>query len=1123
MSSQQLKRNSSGSQGPPDGNAYLKRPVVMRFMDNVVSECLASQPDDPEGHILAYLAERRGVKLLAVGSTAVAPVPPSGAAPVVPWSRSPSQSQMHVQPQQPQQHGGGAEQRWNADVALEWTTTCVERLARLAVDGSESLAALPALPTDAKHPLTARLHTAIETLSRELLRNTRVSHSVISADPQKAEEAVSQALFEAAELSLGNLDETDVIERIVAASRKLLAADRCSVFVADEERRELHTIIEGRTFYLAYGQGIAGTVARTGCSLLINNAYEDPRFDSKIDQELGYITRDILCMPVQLDEKLIAVVQLVNKIDGTFTPADESLFASFAKFAAMRIVNSQLYREQQRLAMRNTMMAEVTESLANTELDESVLIPVIIKNAKAICGADRCAFFQVDEARQELVAHLEGVDDQLTMPIDRGIAGWCARHQQLLNVSSAYSDPRFNRDVDQVSGYHTVNILCIPIFVDRKIVAVSQLVNKMQPKKAAPNEDARAAELNPLIVPFTAEDEEVLSAFAAICGVCIRNCRLVESASRRQAVLESTLDVARTMVNSDVTKPQDVMVTITQSACRLANASRGILFMMDSEFTTLCAPNPDDASRAIEIPLGSGTIGRAAQLNRIQLMNCGANDPPDTTSFGACEARTVIACPIAVDSRVLGVVALANKHGGPGFTAEDSELVELFSVFAACVIRDARLFAMAQQEAEGWSSLMAIGRTRTDVVVGGDSGGSSGGALLLSRENSNTPSSAATESVSNPILPSASARLDMTTSTRDTINDVSSDEVRRFVALKPPPELVALLPSWDFNIHRFRDGLSDPDLLVALLLHAFRELDLIETCKLDETVLCRFILAIRSRYRNVPYHSFFHACDVTQTMFALLLRTGLAKSLPPHELLAALIAAIVHDVDHRGLNNNFHVKAQTPMGILTSLTGQKAVLEVHHATIAVELLSALNLFKNMTQEHRTEAYRLIIDAVLATDMASHKDFCEQFEVELAGRSSTSSGGGGHGGLDLSNPQTRRLLVIMLLKSADISNITKDFDTSRKWGISVMSEFYFQGDHERQMGVEVTPMFDREKRVELARGQLGFIQFMGRPFFLTVAKCLPQLTYLVENIDRNVAQWQRVLESRRDSVAAAKPA
>ena len=67
------------------------------------------------------------------------------------------------------------------------------------------------------------------------------------------------------------------------------------------------------------GIGIAGWVAETGDTLNVKDAYADPRFNKMVDEQTGYVTRNILCMPIFIRGQVIGIVQMVNKADGPFT------------------------------------------------------------------------------------------------------------------------------------------------------------------------------------------------------------------------------------------------------------------------------------------------------------------------------------------------------------------------------------------------------------------------------------------------------------------------------------------------------------------------------------------------------------------------------------------------------------------------------------------------------------------------------------------------------------------------------------------------------------------------------------------------------------------------------------
>jgi putative nucleotidyltransferase with HDIG domain len=133
---------------------------------------------------------------------------------------------------------------------------------------------------------------------------------------------------------------------------KILEADRCSVFLLDENKKQLWSIValgieKGKEIRFSSEKGIAGYVAQTGEILNISDAYKDPRFNPQIDKKTGYRTRNLLTVPMRnKNQEIIGVFQILNKKIGKFTKDDEELLIAISQIAATTIENSLLYEEQ---------------------------------------------------------------------------------------------------------------------------------------------------------------------------------------------------------------------------------------------------------------------------------------------------------------------------------------------------------------------------------------------------------------------------------------------------------------------------------------------------------------------------------------------------------------------------------------------------------------------------------------------------------------------------------------------------------------------------------------------------------------------------------------------------------
>jgi HD-GYP domain-containing protein (c-di-GMP phosphodiesterase class II) len=147
--------------------------------------------------------------------------------------------------------------------------------------------------------------------------------------------------------------------------------------------------------------------------------------------------------------------------------------------------------------------------VAERDLDR--LLILIVQAAARVVEADRCSLFLVDHERNELwskVAQGVGIQE-IRFPMGKGIAGAVAQTNTPVNIPDAYADPRFNQNVDKQTGYRTKTILCVPMrSVEGEVVGVLQALNKQDDK------------------PFTAEDEELLSALGGQAAAAVNNALL---------------------------------------------------------------------------------------------------------------------------------------------------------------------------------------------------------------------------------------------------------------------------------------------------------------------------------------------------------------------------------------------------------------------------------------------------------------------------------------------------------------------------------------------------------------------------------------------------------------------
>lgn len=161
-----------------------------------------------------------------------------------------------------------------------------------------------------------------------------------------------------------SFDRQEFLEMTLEHITDVVDAERATLFMRDDETGQLRgTIAQGTEteIVLQHGEGIAGWVAETGRSLNIDDAHDDPRFFSDIDEKTGYQTRSVLCQPLRnANGRVIAVLQVLNSLDGTFSQEDENLLSAIGGQVAIALENSKLYHS---IIEKNQQLVETTEKL----------------------------------------------------------------------------------------------------------------------------------------------------------------------------------------------------------------------------------------------------------------------------------------------------------------------------------------------------------------------------------------------------------------------------------------------------------------------------------------------------------------------------------------------------------------------------------------------------------------------------------------------------------------------------------------------------------------------------------------------------------------------------------------
>lgn len=157
-------------------------------------------------------------------------------------------------------------------------------------------------------------------------------------------------LVEIGTLLNSTLKLDELLRLIMSSGAELVGAETASLQLLDEETKELTIEVvtqEGGADLVKHrvpaGVGIAGWVVEHGEPLVVENAREDPRFYGGVDTQTGFETRNILAVPLRTKDRVIGVVEMINKSNGGFDDGDVALATALANQAGVAIDNARLY------------------------------------------------------------------------------------------------------------------------------------------------------------------------------------------------------------------------------------------------------------------------------------------------------------------------------------------------------------------------------------------------------------------------------------------------------------------------------------------------------------------------------------------------------------------------------------------------------------------------------------------------------------------------------------------------------------------------------------------------------------------------------------------------------------
>ena len=206
------------------------------------------------------------------------------------------------------------------------------------------------------------------------------------------------------------LEVNKLLNQILLNATEILNSQAGSLFMVDEHTGDLvfevtagpvaNNLIGKR---LLPGTGIVGHAVETGRPIIANDVHQSLDWSDDIDKQTGFMTRDLLVVPMQVKEKIIGIIEVINKEDGSkFDDEDQEILSTFASQAAIAVENARLYTQTDKALSSRVEELSVMQRIdreLNTSLDLERVLNITLEWSIRQSDADAGFLALIDNDR----------------------------------------------------------------------------------------------------------------------------------------------------------------------------------------------------------------------------------------------------------------------------------------------------------------------------------------------------------------------------------------------------------------------------------------------------------------------------------------------------------------------------------------------------------------------------------------------------------------------------------------------------------------------------------------------------------------------------------------------------
>jgi putative methionine-R-sulfoxide reductase with GAF domain len=194
-----------------------------------------------------------------------------------------------------------------------------------------------------------------------------------------------QQLFVLGQAITSEMNMDALFQLIMDQTNQIMNTERSTIFLADEKKEELWSLVAtgmGKNeIRIHHDSGVAGWVYQHRKPLIINDPYNDSRFNLGVDKQSGFVTRNILCVPVvNRNDQCIGVLQALNAHLGRFSKYDARFLQSIADYVAIAVENARLYEEIKAYSEKLKASIIQNENLEKAKARLTKFVPTSVAN-----------------------------------------------------------------------------------------------------------------------------------------------------------------------------------------------------------------------------------------------------------------------------------------------------------------------------------------------------------------------------------------------------------------------------------------------------------------------------------------------------------------------------------------------------------------------------------------------------------------------------------------------------------------------------------------------------------------------------------------------------------------------